>query len=254
MDVDQIPDIPVLIKKLVAEPSSKTIAERSVSPSATNVIDAVKDAKRWIENVIDREWLPEKLDPLCIDREFEGTGTIRHEWKKAGCSLKVIQTKNSFTLVIRLEAEKNARPSKEYRLSSYRKICLQVLAKTGERRTGQGKIVPIPEFNKKIVSYSFDPLKTSITNVNDVLSGKPIMTATDSSILTGTESEINEQINKMEADWFNSPLAFEYWFRHIYWVADNEQIIIYFKKVLPSATVVLQDIHVSASSDTKWFK
>jgi len=251
MNVDQIPDMPVLIKKLLAGPSAKTISERSVPYMATNVIDAVSESEKWIGKVIDKEWLPEKWTSLCIDNEFEGTGTIRHEWIKSGYSFKVFQTKNSFTLVMRPEIAKHSGISKESPISIWKNVCLKVFAKTGGRRNSQGETVPIPEFNKKLADHLFDSVKTVVTDRDSVLSGRPGQEY-NTQLLNSTEFAAMD--SSTNVNWYVSQSAWAYWFRHIYWVADNEQIIVYFKKVLPSATGVLPDIHVSSSSDAKWFK
>lgn len=224
---DRASKVPESVIKLLAWPSPEIIAEKQV-PARTINDSGAYGAERWLRQVVDPNWFPDKLDPICVAGEFENRDVVRYKWSKAGHSFMVAQTYSVFVMEIRPESGKFNGRSKEDILPKYRELCEQVLAKKGEQRTGQLEKITISNLNTKIADFSFDPMNVvQMANANLSWSGKPKDIKGIRVLANGTEIK---DTNSTTNVFFKVPLALMYWFRNIYWFADNDRLVLYFLK------------------------
>lgn len=224
---DQASKVPESVIKLLAWPSPEIIAEKQV-PARTINDSGAYGAEGWLRKVVDPAWLPDKLEPICIAGEFEGRDVVRYKWSKNGRSFMVAQTYSIFVMEIRPESGKFNGRSKEDFLPKYRELCEQVLAKKGKQWTGQLKEVAISNLNTKIVDFSFDSMNVAqMTNADLLWSGKPKDIKGIKLLPNGTEVR---DTNAVASTMWEVPLTLMYWFRNIYWFADNDRLVLYFLK------------------------
>jgi hypothetical protein len=125
-------------------------------------------------------------------------------------------------------------------LVTVREICGEVFLKSGERHTGQLEMVPVPDFHKKILDWSFRADTTQeVTNHSRLLVGWPNYDHAEVEAeirrTSGTnEAEVQATIkiidSKDNADWYKSRFAWNFWFRNIRWFADQDRIVVFFLK------------------------
>jgi hypothetical protein len=223
--------------KLLQWPPPGLIREKGADVTEGPVKTAVYNATTWLRRVIDPVWFPEKWEPLCVFHEFENRDVIHYRWSSGKRSFKVAQTGSIFVLEIRPMENNPAGDSLQEHLSRVRKVCEEVFTKMGGRWTGQGKYVPIPEFNRKVLDSSFAIERTKTLNKGTLL-GKAISMqeagVTNSGSDTSDVRLLNERLRKEDdqsnPNWFDSESAWMYWFRKVNWFADENRLVIYFLK------------------------
>jgi hypothetical protein len=233
--------VPEPVWSLLKWPSTELITAKEKSVAASNQTKyAAQDASRWVRMAIDPMWLPAELHPLCLNGEFGGMDVIRYRWATNSRSFMVAQTGCIFVMEIRPETEKLSTMAGPPDLAAVRKICGEVFPKSGERPTGQLKMVPMPDFNKKILDWSFNADTTQeITNRLRLLIGwpryHPDEVQAELKKVSGTnEAEVQAIIKRIDSqdnsDWYKSRFAWDFWFRNIRWFADQDRIVVFFLK------------------------
>ncbi len=239
---------PDLVMRLLDWPTTEVINSNRI-PSA-NMPGVTADAERWVRMVVDRQWLPGQLEPLCIKGEFEKRDVVRYKWMKGAYSFMVAQTSSLLTLEIRPEAGGLGGESKDQRLDAVRKLCLQVFRRTGVRHDGQGGEIEIPDFNAKLIDFSFSAENTRESpDDGSMLIGKPKTMEEEQVKQPETIADAEaEARNWVKPGWEKSALAWEFWFRNLHWFADRKRVVIFFVKAEAGSVVG------GPSLDERWFR
>jgi hypothetical protein len=234
--------------RLLAEPAANVLAERGVAATNGNVASATANARRWLTNVIDAKYLPAVLELQCIRGEFEDRDVVRSSWKAGEYSFRVAQTVSVFVMEVRPATGKLPGESTEARVGTVRRLCSDVLVKTGSRWTGQREKVAIPALNVKILDYSFhNATTTAVAEHPLVLHGRP-------KPMTEVQYTTNAELGALDAKenpaWHQSFLTWLYWFRNVFWFSDDERVVIYFLKTEGGPIA----LNFFGGMDGKWFK
>ncbi len=232
---------PELVLKLLQWPPAELISTNRI-PS-TNMPGVTADAERWVRMVVDRQWLPGQLEPLCIKSEFEKRDIVRYRWTKGECSFAVAQTRSLFTLEIRPHAGTLGGESKDQQLEAVKKVCLQVFSRKGERPDGQGNEIEIPDFNAKLLEFSFSgETARETTNEMSLLAGRPRTMEEEGVKQPEAIADADADARKWRGpDWEKAAIGWEYWFRNIHWFADRDRVVIFFVKAEAGPFITVPD-------------
>ncbi len=244
----QVKGTRVLALKLLQWPTAQLLSTNGVPAASTNVAAAIDQAQGWIRMVVDPQWLPERLDPVCVRDEFEKRDIVRYKWTSRNNSFLVAQTWSMFALEIKPEAASLGGESKDQQLDAVRKLCVQVFRKTGVRPDFQGNEIEVPEFNAKLINFSFSAETTQqITNGVVLLAGRPRTMEEEGVKQPETAADAQTEGGKwLKPGWEKTSTAWQFWFRNLYWFADRDRVVIFFVKAEAGP--------IFAAPDDRWFR
>src|SRR5688572_22235629 len=237
-DIPPLEMVPPSVWNLLKWPSPELVQQKKMVSLEGSVRSAVLSSESWLRRIVDSKWLPEKMEPLCLENEFNETDVVRYRWTSNDRTFAAAQTASTFVLEMRPSKAEPGEQDSAARLNQVREICRDVFIKTGFRWTGRGEKVPIPELNRRILDASFKPDRVKRGGKDLLLAGRPVSMheagATSPASETADVELINRRIrtedDKANPNWFDSSSAWMYWFRNVNWFADQEHIVIYLLK------------------------
>jgi len=243
--------MPVECAKLLGDPPSQEEVKGD-GPTSVRVIRARKQFLTWLRLVIARSWLPDEEPQMVVIRdEFDGMDVIRCHWETKVGVVRVAQTATLFSLKITPPAEPGMGRTVEELIESSERICRDVFKSTGERWTGQGEIVKIPDLSEKIAAHLFGSgiVFTQSNQRPTFLLGRGKFAHELGVNLNVTAEEATRMARPDNEDWYECAQAWRYWFRMILWWNDGKSLGFYF----PKDQAGPGDMGGSRERDRAWF-
>lgn len=207
-----------------------------------------QNSVRWIKKAIDGNWLPsEEIPTILIRQEFDGRDVVRSKWKTInGFDIEVSQTASLF--VLKVIPSNTALATGAIDRPKARVLFQDVLAKIGERRTGQGIPVRIDNLSHKIGRFSVDEARIKQLKEGIIIGvAKDMKTAGVS--LPKDDLAAGEEQSPTNQNWENTAEAYHYWFRQIHWWTDGKQLAMFFMKTENGTWLP----NYSGDIDINWF-
>lgn len=225
--------MPAVYIKLFDFPSSDLQKLGNVDIASANVVSPREESIRWIHEVVDPSWLPDKeLSFVFIRNEINDIDVVRCQWEKNRTIFQVAQTASLFTLKITPALNPGMGKRGNELIETSRQMCVDVFKRSGKRRTSQGEIVPIKDLSKKISSYLFSDgiIFEWSGQGSEFLLGRG-KTAEEEGVKYVEDEEKFMDLDRPEnPDWDKSRMAWNYWFRMVSWWNDGKSLGFYFPK------------------------
>jgi hypothetical protein len=223
---------PEVVVRLLEYPGEAVLRHKGLPAASSNLVGVLCDAERWVRLVVDGEWLPERLDPVCTAGEFDGRDVVRYRWEARRHSLLVAQTASVLALEIRPEASVLAGQTKEERLEAVKRVFREVFRKTGVRPDFQGGDIEIPDLGIKLLEFSFSSDMTVETEGDTPrLSGRSKRAGEDGTKFPDTLADAAlESEAWQKGNWADTRVAWMFWFRNVHWYADRDRVVVFFLK------------------------
>jgi hypothetical protein len=240
-------------------------SDKRVDAGSKDVLYAKQSSSEWNKIVLADSWLPlPDAEIVFLKREFEITerdsnghsvpfevDTARVRWERNGYDIEVSQVSSVVAIKFTPIDEKDTGRDKPSRYEYAKELCQKAFNPKG------AMVQPIPDFKKKLISYTFDSAKMrELPGDKAVVSDPKSMKdeGVDEAEFTSEDGLLSFYSKKGEdriEQLLVQPIAWEYWFRQIHWWNDGKSVGFYFFKVsgpgswFPSFT---------ASVNERWFE